>query len=113
MNSGKQAQAVDRERLQVSAQAAAEQLSKIGQQLNATNADFLKVDVETALTFTQMALDTDNQEKRDRNRGNARKAYDTISRLRERVVLTPAQEKHLNKQMQRLTRELTELGEKF
>jgi hypothetical protein len=40
------------------------QLTDTGQQLNATNADFLIIDVETALTFTQLALETDNQEKK-------------------------------------------------
>ena len=96
-----------------SVQSASEELSKTGQQLNATNADFLKVDVETALTFSQLALGTDNPEKRDRNRRNARKAHDTITHLSEKVVFTPAQQEYMNEKMAQLKRELTELGEKF
>ena len=93
--------------------AAAEGLSETGQQLNATNADFLRIDVETALTFSQMALETDNPEKRDRNRRNARKAYDTITHLRGKVVFTAAQEEHMNEKTEHLKRDLTKLGEKF
>jgi hypothetical protein len=88
-------------------------LNKTGQQLNATNADFLRIDAETALTFSQMALEADNPEKRDRNHQNARKAYDTIMRLRQKVVFTPAQEESMNQKMAELKRDLIKLGEKF
>ena len=96
-----------------SAPASAVELNKTGQQLNATNADFLRIDAETAITFSQMALGADNPEKRERNHHNARKAYDTIMRLRQKVDFTPAQEEYINQKMEQLKRDLTELGEKF
>jgi hypothetical protein len=94
-------------------QALSEQLTDTGRQLNATHADFLRVDVETALTFSGLALETDNNEKRQRNRKNARKAYDTILRLGKNVTLTPAQAKHMQEKISRLKRELELLGDKF
>jgi hypothetical protein len=89
------------------------QLSDTGQQLNATNVDFLKIDVETALTFTQLALATDNKEKKERNRKNARKAYDTILRMWNSVTLTPSQEGYIHEKMSRLKSDLDLLDEKF
>src|SRR5215467_1274695 len=85
------------------------QLTRAGKQLNATNADFLKIDVETALTFSGLALETDNEEKKQRNRKNARKAYDTILHLWGRVILTPSEEAYLHKMMSRLKSELEAL----
>jgi hypothetical protein len=96
-----------------STEATSAELNKTGQQLNATNADFLRIDAETALTFSQIALEADNPEKRNRNHQNARKAYDTIMRLRQKVVFTPAQEESMNQKMEQLKRDLTRLGEKF
>jgi uncharacterized protein YicC (UPF0701 family) len=90
-----------------------QQLTAIGEQLNATNADFLKIDVETALTFSGLALQTDNREKRDRNRKNARKAYDSILRLWDGVTFTPSQEGYIHEMMSRLKDDLEFLGDKF
>ena len=59
-----------------------------GAKLNRTSADFLKADLETLLIFTRSALNTDNGEKRTRNRQIARKGYDTILRLIGKVNLT-------------------------
>jgi hypothetical protein len=90
-----------------------QELTDAGKQLNATNADFLKIDAETALTFTGLALETDNPEKKTRNRKNARKAYDTILQLLGKVTFTPAQEAHLHEKLSRLKNDLELLGEKF
>ena len=94
-------------------QAAAGGLTRTGQQLNATNADFLKIDAETALTFTQIALEADAPEKRDRNRKNARKAYDTILHLRKKVEFSPSQDKFMNEKIEQLKGDLITLGEKL
>jgi len=88
-----------------------QQLTVAGKQLNATNADFLRIDVETALTFSELALETDNAEKKERNRKNARKAYDTILHLWNGVTFTPSQEVYLHEMMSRLKNDLALLGE--
>lgn len=89
------------------------QLTATGKQLNATNADFLTIDVDTALTFAGLALETDNNEKKKRNRKNARKAYDSILHLSGKVTFTPSQEGYLHERMGRLKNDLEQLGEKF
>ena len=106
-------QSVGERRPPVSMQAATDGLTKTGQQLNSTNVDFLKIDVETALTFTKIALETDDREKRDRNRKNARKAYDTILHLRKKVEFRPSQDKFMNEKIEQLKGDLITLGEKL
>ena len=88
-------------------------LNATGRQLNSTSADFLKIDAETARTFAGLALETDNVEKKDRNRKNARKAYDTILHLWDSVTFTSAEEAYMKETMEHLKLELTQLGEKF
>lgn len=81
--------------------------------LNRASADFLKADVATALTFSGIALAADDAGKRDRNRRAARKAYDTVLRLKERVALSDGDVKIMARNLQRLKSELTKLGETF
>jgi hypothetical protein len=82
-------------------------------ELNRTSAEFLKTDVETALTFSSIALQTEDLSKRQRNRRNARKGYDTILRLARRVRLSTDDEQFLSEKMGRLKSELQRLGEVF
>ena len=95
------------------AQELGEQLSAVGRQFNDTSADFLRIDVETALTFTGLALTTDNQEKKKRNRKNARKAYNTVLHLLPRVTFTPSGQARLQDMLARLKKELVQLGERL
>jgi hypothetical protein len=81
--------------------------------LNRTSTEFLKIDVETALTFCSIARQTEDLTKRQRNCRNARKGYDTIHRLMGRVRLTDDDEQFLSEKMTRLKFELLRLGEKF
>jgi hypothetical protein len=52
--------------------------------------EFLLVDLDTALTFLEVADATNSKETRTRNRQNARTAYDAVLRLLAR--LTPTDE---------------------
>ena len=90
-----------------------QQLTTTCQQSNAINAEFLKIDVQTALTFSGLALQSDNKEKTVRNRKNARRAYDTILHLSHRVTFTPGEEGYMQEMMSRLKNDLELLGEKF
>lgn len=80
-------------------------------EMNRAGADFLKVDVSTALTFTQTALSTDDPVKKRRNRKSARKAYDTVVRMAKKIALTDQDAKDLEKGLKRLRADLTQLGE--
>lgn len=43
--------------------------------------EFIRTELETAITFASVALDSGTEQKRQRNRKNARKAYDTALRF--------------------------------
>jgi len=82
-----------------------------GARLNRVRVDFLKIDVATALTFSGIALQTQDPEKRQRNRRSARRAYDTILGLIHRVPLTLDDAQILARNLRRLKSELVRLGE--
>lgn len=77
------------------------------------SADFLRIDVATALTFSGIALETDNVMKKRRNQRAARKAYDTIRRLAKRTELNHDEAEILSSNLARLKSELRTLGEIF
>ena len=80
---------------------------------NKTSTDFLKADIETALTFAAIARAAESSEDKARNRRAARKAYDTVVRLVERVELTAHDARILGRGLARLKSELRGLGEEF
>jgi hypothetical protein len=91
-----------------------DELLSSGAQLNRTSTDFLKVDLETSLTFSALALQyKDNPEKRERNQANARRGYDTILRLAKKVVLDQQDARFISRHLRRLKSELQQLGETF
>lgn len=81
------------------------------ERLRQTGTDFLKIDVSTALTFAQTALETDDPVKKKRNQASARKAYDTVLRLVEKVSLNDADASELRLGLSRLKSDLVRLGE--
>jgi hypothetical protein len=80
---------------------------------NTASIDFLKTEVNTGLTFANIAHDSVNAEKSARNRAHARLAYDTVLRFIGRVSLTYAEAEHLAVKMDQLKHGLEELGELF
>ena len=80
---------------------------------NRVSIDFLKVDLQTALTFSELALQSPDGIKRNRNRRNARRGYDTILRLIDKVSLSDSDARSLGGQLLRLKSDLEELGETF
>ena len=78
---------------------------------NRARADFLLIDSGVALTFCGIALAANNEEKRRRTTKMARKAYDTILRLRESADLNDADATKLDRTLLRLKSELQRLGE--
>ena len=80
-------------------------------QANRLGVDFLQVDSEIALTFSSMALETNDKEKKIRATQTARRAYESIMRLSKKIEFTQAQREKLNVNLQRLKAELKSLGE--
>lgn len=86
---------------------------RLEERTNKAGADFLRVDSEIALTFAALALHTTDEEKRRRTTQVARKAYDSIMRLRKCIDLSEAERQRLDANLQRLKSELLQLGESF
>ena len=78
---------------------------------NRLSADFLQIDSEIALTLAGIALETTNEERRRRMILTARRAFDTIIRLRKDVVLSDAEGDKLDFNLLRLKGELQSLGQ--
>ena len=73
--------------------------------------DFLRLEIDTGLTLAKIALDAHRHDRRDRNRLNARKAYDTVLRFIPRVNLTPEETSEMKIRVEHLKAELLRLGE--
>jgi predicted RNase H-like nuclease (RuvC/YqgF family) len=75
--------------------------------------DFLRVDTKMGLTFSGIAQLTDDVATRERLTRSARKAYDTIVRLKKSLSLTEVEADILDRDLRRLRSELESLGEAF
>ncbi len=83
------------------------------ERVNRASAEFLKIDVDTALTFLQIASQTGDEVRRQRNLEAARRAYDTVVRLMERVTLSEQESQTLTVRLERLRTQLERTGEVF
>ena len=81
--------------------------------LNRASADFLKIDLQTALTFLHIARHTEDVARQERNREAARRAYNTVLRLMKRVKLNEEDTRTIVLGLEQLKSELQELGEVF
>lgn len=80
---------------------------------NKLRVEFLKVDCNIVLTFAGIALTTTNPEKRRSTTESARKAYDTILRLRKGADLSVTEADKLEANLRRLKGKLHDLGQRF
>lgn len=78
-----------------------------------TGFEFLKAELATCNTLSDIALETDHPDKRQRNRKNARLAYDTVVRNQPRVLLTEEQTHYVSRTLLNLRKKLEQLGEPF
>lgn len=83
------------------------------ERMNRASAEFLKIDLETALTFVDSSRQTRDAFRKKRNCQAARKAYDTVVRLISRVNLTANDTLVVNRRLELLKAELEDLGETF
>lgn len=68
----------------------------LAEETNRLRADFLRIDAQLALTFSGIALSTADLAKRERTIKIARKAYDTVLRLKPGVRMTHDTEERLS-----------------
>ncbi len=76
-----------------------------------TAATLLITELDTGLLFARLALDSVDETKRNRNRMNARKAYDTFLHLRHLASPDPDQVCQLEAKLLELKECLVLLGE--
>ncbi len=88
-------------------------MRKLADPSNHAKVDFLYTEAEVGLTFAEIALASKDPDKQKGAIVNARKAYDTIGRLRKAVQLTAEQDARLDKTLLRLKQQLELLGEKL
>ena len=75
--------------------------------------EFLRTDLDTALTFMNVADSTGDAEMQQRNHENARRAYDTVVRLKQNLSLDDTQNKELAEKLGVLKSRLQNAGQQF
>ena len=73
--------------------------------------EFLRAEALAGLTFSKLALESRYQEKTDRNRAKARKAYDTLLRYMPRDNTKPVVSEEIRTKVAELKAQLQQLGE--
>ena len=76
---------------------------------DAVSVEFVKTELETGITFADLALSAKYADKLERNRANARKAHDTALKFWSK--LTPEDAAELDATLKRLRSKLRDLGE--
>jgi hypothetical protein len=82
-------------------------------EFNKLKAEFIKTDLEVALTFVEIAHQTPDSEKAARNQRNARKAHDAVLWYIGHAVLTNFEQEYLTRKLASLKSALLSLGESF
>jgi hypothetical protein len=82
----------------------------MGPELNAASVKFLLTDLDTALTFMDVADVTGLEETMQRNHANARKAYDTILHLMKKVTMTAQEQEEMHNKLALLKARLVAVG---
>jgi hypothetical protein len=83
------------------------------ERLNRTTIEFLKVDLETGLTFATIARQASNDHGMQRNRRAARKSYNTVIKMMPKTDLSSQDQAWIEQGLSRLKTELERLGEIF
>jgi hypothetical protein len=73
--------------------------------------EFLRTDLDIGLTFMDMAETTHDVAKRQRNHANARRVYDTVVRLMQKLSLDDTQREELTERLARLKSRLQKVGQ--
>jgi hypothetical protein len=80
--------------------------------INAEEVRFLRTDVELGLKFSEIALQTTDRNKTNRNRANAQKAYEAVLHLLPKVSLTAEENGVIRVKLTQLKSNLEQLRHK-
>ena len=83
------------------------------EQMIRASTEFLKIDIETALTFLKIARETGDGVRKRRTCLAARKAYDTVNKLLLKVELGVEDQRIVVGGLAQVRSELEQLGEVF
>ncbi len=86
-----------------------DELLKAREQLNEASVNFLLIDVDIGLTFSEIALQTSDPDKKRRVREKARAAYENVQHLVHKVTLTEADACRLARNLEILRARLYDL----
>src|SRR5262249_20555027 len=87
--------------------------SNLANNANSSEVEFLRAELDTGLTMARIALAATREDKTNRNRTYARKAYDSLLRFIPRARLTPKETDEIKLQLEVLRSKLLELGEEL
>jgi len=79
--------------------------------VDAAEIEFLRAELLTGLTLTKIAREAKYEDKRERNRLNARKAYDSILRFMPKTDMGNEELNDIRSRLEQLRSELRLLGE--
>jgi len=74
---------------------------------------FLRSELHTGFTLTGIARDSRDRARAERNRANARKAYDAVLRFAPKAGLSPDETAEIKSKLAQLRSELQHLGEEI
>jgi hypothetical protein len=80
---------------------------------NKVGTEFVLTELDTALTFLDVAETTRSAETRERNRNHAYEAYEVVLRMQSRVIMDPDQKIEFQQKLATLRRRFKELGLKI
>ena len=78
---------------------------------NAAEIEFLRTELATGLTLCKIAREASHEDKRERNRLNARKAYDSILHFMPKADIVSEEWNDIRSRLEQLRSELRLLGE--
>jgi len=84
--------------------------SRLIEQTNRIGVEFLLADLNTGMTFLQIAFVTSSPANRARNLGRACEVYRTVMRLLPRLVLAPDAQLEIDRKLEDLKNSLEEAG---
>ena len=84
---------------------------KLSADTHRSETDFLRTEILTGLTMAKIALDSTHKSKRERNRANARKAYDAVVHFMRSSTLEGYEADEIKRGLAQLKSELMKLGE--
>jgi hypothetical protein len=89
-------------------------ISLLREELHRTTLEFLKTDLDTGIMLARIATGARmNSERRERNTRKARKAYDTVVKLRRQTPMSTEIMNAMDEKITRLRSMLEMLGESF